>query len=50
MDCRTAEEGMVSRYIKHDLPLNELEEFLDHVYRIVLPVMMNWRHILLYMR
>ena len=30
MDCRTA-EGMVSRYIKHDLPLNELEEFLDHV-------------------
>ena len=30
MDCQTA-EGMVSRYIKHDLPLNELEEFLDHV-------------------
>ena len=30
MDCRTA-EGMVSSYIKHDLPLNELEEFLDHV-------------------
>ena len=29
MDCRTA-EGMVSSYIKHDLPLNELEEFLDH--------------------
>mgnify|MGYP000376295079 CR=1 FL=1 len=28
--CRTA-EGMVSSYIKHDLPLNELEEFLDHV-------------------
>ena len=25
------EEGMVSSYIKHDLPLNELEEFLDHV-------------------
>lgn len=48
MDCRTA-EGMVSSYIKHDLPLNELEEFLDQ-YRIVLPVMMNWKHILLYMR
>ena len=30
MDCRTA-EGMVSSYIKHDLPLNELEGFLDHV-------------------
>ena len=30
MDCRTA-EGMVSSYIKHDLPLNELEEFLNHV-------------------
>ena len=29
MDCRTA-EGMVSSYIKHDLPLNELEEFLVH--------------------
>ena len=26
MDCQTA-EGMVSRYIKHDLPLNELETY-----------------------
>ena len=30
MDCRTA-EGMVSSYIEHKLPVNELEEFLDHV-------------------
>ena len=35
MDCRTA-EGMVSSYIKHDLPLNELEEFLDHVQNLSL--------------
>ena len=30
MDCQTA-EGMVSSYIEHKLPVNELEEFLDHV-------------------
>lgn len=30
MDCRTA-EGLVNRYIEHELPVNELEEFLDHV-------------------
>lgn len=30
MDCRIA-EGMVSSYIKHELPVNELEMFLDHV-------------------
>ena len=30
MDCQTA-AGMVSSYIEHKLPVNELEEFLDHV-------------------
>ena len=30
MDCRTA-EGLVNRYIEHELPVNELEEFLEHV-------------------
>ena len=30
MDCRIA-EGMVSSYIEHKLPVNELEAFLDHV-------------------
>ena len=30
MNCRTA-EGMVNRYISHDLPVDEMEEFLDHI-------------------
>lgn len=30
MYCQTA-EGMVNSYIEHELPVNELEEFLDHV-------------------
>ncbi|MDO5135480.1 MAG: zf-HC2 domain-containing protein [Eubacteriales bacterium] len=30
MDCHTA-EGMVNRYISHDLPVSDLEEFIDHV-------------------
>ena len=30
MNCRTA-EGMVNGYINHELPLKELEEFLDHI-------------------
>ena len=30
MDCRTA-EGLVNRYIEHELSVNELEEFLEHV-------------------
>lgn len=30
MDCRTA-EGMVNSYIEHKLPVDELEEFLDHI-------------------
>lgn len=30
MDCRTA-EGLVNSYIEHKLPVDELEEFLDHV-------------------
>ena len=29
MDCRIAEE-MVSKYINHTLPLNDLEDFLEH--------------------
>ena len=30
MNCQTA-ESMVNRYIEHDLSVNELEDFLDHV-------------------
>ena len=30
MDCRIAEE-MVSKYINHTLPLNDLEDFLEHI-------------------
>lgn len=30
MNCRTA-EGMVNGYISHDLPVDEMEEFLDHI-------------------
>ena len=30
MNCRIA-EGMVNRYINHDLPVEELEEFLAHI-------------------
>lgn len=30
MDCRTA-EGMVNSYIEHKLPVDELENFLDHI-------------------
>ena len=30
MNCRTA-EGMVNRYISHDLPIDEMEDFLDHI-------------------
>lgn len=30
MNCQTA-ESMVTRYIEHDLSVDELEEFLDHV-------------------
>ena len=30
IDCLTA-EGMVSKYIRHTLSVDELEEFLDHV-------------------
>lgn len=30
MDCRTA-EGMVNSYIEHKLPVDELEDFLDHI-------------------
>lgn len=30
MNCRSA-EGMVNRYINHDLPVEELEEFLAHI-------------------
>ena len=30
IDCLTA-EGMVSKYIRHTLSTDELEEFLDHV-------------------
>ena len=30
MNCQTA-ESMVTRYIEHDLSVEELEEFLDHV-------------------
>lgn len=29
-NCQTA-ESMVNRYIEHDLSVNELEDFLDHV-------------------
>ena len=34
MDCRTA-EGLVNRYIEHELPVNELEEFLEHVQNLL---------------
>lgn len=30
MDCRTA-EGLVNSYIEHKLPVDELEEFLEHI-------------------
>ena len=30
MNCQTA-ESMVNRYIEHDLSVNELEDFLNHV-------------------
>lgn len=30
MNCQTA-ESMVTRYIEHDLSVEELEDFLDHV-------------------
>lgn len=30
MDCRVA-EGMVNKYIDHTLPLNDLEDFLEHI-------------------
>lgn len=30
MNCRIA-EGMVNRYIDHTLPLNDLEDFLEHI-------------------
>lgn len=30
MNCRIA-EGMVNKYINHTLPLNDLEEFLEHI-------------------
>ena len=30
MNCRTA-EGMVNKYINHTLPLNDLEDFLEHI-------------------
>lgn len=30
MNCQIA-EGMVTRYIEHDLSVDELEAFLDHV-------------------
>ena len=30
MNCRIA-EGMVNKYINHTLPLNDLEDFLEHV-------------------
>ena len=41
MNCQTA-ESMVTRYIKHDLSVEELEGFLDHVESCP-PVMMNWK-------
>ena len=30
MNCRIA-EGMVNKYINHTLPLNDLEDFLEHI-------------------
>ena len=30
MNCRIA-EGMVNKYIDHTLPLNDLEDFLEHI-------------------
>ena len=30
MNCQTA-ESMVNRYIEHDLSVDELEDFLEHV-------------------
>ena len=30
MNCRIA-EGMVNKYINHTLPVNDLEEFLEHI-------------------
>lgn len=47
MNCQTA-ESMVNRYIEHDLSVDELEDFLEHV-EIVRPVTTSWKLILLFM-
>ena len=33
MNCQTA-ESMVNRYIEHDLSVDELEDFLEHVEKL----------------
>ena len=48
MTCSTA-EGMVNRYINHTLSVEELGIFWN-ILNPALPAMMNWRHILLFMR